>query len=279
MEMRGEAREVSTSCAEYRCGKPYNISQQKDAGTAEHRIAGGTDALPGQWPWVVALYKKARLICAGSLIEDNFVLTAAHCVYSNQNPSIYTVLVGSTHLRNASRVDIVKIYVHPLFNKVMPRAYDVALLKLSENLDMGPNVGLLCLPVAPPTNMEKCTVVGWGYLSEDGIPSDSLQEIQVPVVPNVVCNDIYHYAGMVHRTMLCAGYDEGIKDACQAMHVGMFQGDSGGPLACLYNDTWYSQGVVSWGYGCARPMRLGVYARTLAMKTWIQSTVTNRRRH
>uniref|UniRef100_A0ACB8EV49 Uncharacterized protein n=1 Tax=Sphaerodactylus townsendi TaxID=933632 RepID=A0ACB8EV49_9SAUR len=102
-------------------------------------------------------------------------------------------------------------------------------------------------------------------------PLDSpqtLQEVEVPIVDRDTCNQLFNthaqnigVTSPVKEDMICAGYKEGGKDSCQ--------GDSGGPLVCQCDEAWVLAGVVSWGYGCALPNFLGVYASVPYYADWI----------
>lgn len=93
-----------------------------------------------------------------------------------------------------------------------------------------------------------------------------LQQAQVPLVSRDTCQKGYDDLGYTISTrMRCAGYSAGKIDACQ--------GDSGGPLVCVRNDKWYLMGVISWGQGCARKGRYGVYADMMDLKFWVQQTI------
>ena len=139
---------------------------------------------------------------------------------------------------------------------------DICLLKLETAATMGPHVGTIPLPSAYEEYEEgtMCTVTGWGTTSEGGSLARVLQKVDVPIVSWENCALAY-VGNIIADFMLCAGPDQGGKDACQ--------GDSGGPLMCGNQ----LSGVVSWGYGCAEPGYPGVYTQTSYFVNWINSHV------
>jgi len=93
-----------------------------------------------------------------------------------------------------------------------------------------------------------------------------LHQAKVPLESRTTCQDAYH-GYTISSNMRCAGYAKGGIDACQ--------GDSGGPLVCSKNDKWYLMGAVSWGIGCGRKGKYGVYADMMKLKYWVQETINS----
>jgi trypsin len=108
-------------------------------------------------------------------------------------------------------------------------------------------------------------VTGWGAIKEDGPAAKTLQLAEVPLVDNATCNAKGAYAGRIKASMMCAGLRDGGVDSCQ--------GDSGGPLVLRGLDGPVLVGVVSWGDGCARKLRYGVYTRVDTYSGWIAKTI------
>uniref|UniRef100_A0A7N8Y7F0 Peptidase S1 domain-containing protein n=1 Tax=Mastacembelus armatus TaxID=205130 RepID=A0A7N8Y7F0_9TELE len=101
--------------------------------------------------------------------------------------------------------------------------------------------------------------------AEVSLPSPgTLQEVSIPIVSNTRCNAAY---GSITSNMMCAGLTQGGKDSCQ--------GDSGGPLVSKNNTVWVQAGVVSFGYGCAKPNYPGVYTRVSQYENWINNQITS----
>ena len=115
-----------------------------------------------------------------------------------------------------------------------------------------------------PSAGQSLTVIGYGLTSEGGSPSDKLRDVVIPFVSNADCQSVYG-SSFKSSVMLCAG--EGGKDSCQ--------GDSGGPIVIRNGNDHVLAGVVSFGYGCARPGIPGVYARVSAVTSWISTVVCN----
>jgi hypothetical protein len=229
-------------------------------------IVGGNDADPGDYPWQASIqYPKGFHSCGGSLIDSEWILTAAHCV-TDTDPGSYQVVLGE-HNQNVNEgteqtFTVVSVISHPNYNS-NTSDNDMALLKLGSpaNIISGQVETVALNTEEEIPNGTPSTVTGWGDTSEGGSPASILQEVSVPVVSNQVCNEAY--GGDITLNMLCAGYQEGGKDACQ--------GDSGGPLVSSDGSNgWVQTGVVSWGNGCAQPDFYGVYARVSKYISWVE---------
>uniref|UniRef100_A0A672RUT7 Peptidase S1 domain-containing protein n=1 Tax=Sinocyclocheilus grahami TaxID=75366 RepID=A0A672RUT7_SINGR len=227
------------------------------------KIVGGTDAQAGSWPWQVSLQmERYGHVCGASLVASRWLVSAAHCFQDSDAIKAYMGMRVMNSVSNAAATrQIRRIVLHSQYDQ-FTSDYDIALLELSAPVFFNELVQPICVP-APShafTSGTSCFVTGWGVLSEEGELATLLQEATVSIISHNTCNKMYDDA--VTPRMLCAGNIQGGVDACQ--------GDSGGPLVCLERGRrWFLAGIVSWGEGCARQNRPGVYTRVIKFTDWI----------
>ncbi len=233
-------------------------------------IVGGEETQVGELPFMVSLHDRNGHFCGGSLVAKNWVLTAAHCVRGTSPNGIEAVYVGLHDQKSTQGVEAfkaVEIIINPNYNYYLD--FDFALIRLEGESKSEPaelNEYKFAVPADPDTIY--VTTAGWGVTREGGwSAADILRKVTVPLVTQETC--LKSYPGRLTDRMICAGLPEGGKDACQM--------DSGGPLFTKKADGRFTLiGVVSWGEGCARPERFGVYSRVSSVLDWLKATIRSR---
>jgi secreted trypsin-like serine protease len=252
-----------------------SVSVSSYAAEIVPRIIGGTDAQNGAWPYMVSIHfpdTTGGHGCGGTLVAPNWVLTAAHCVDDEQVNGIF-VYTGiyrqsETYLSTPAPTPIpIKQFIqHPQYDR-QTFVNDIALLELSRNAPQDTAV-LNAGGTLPGSSF----ALGWGLTSVDGMNSDALQYLQMPLTSNSSCSAVYEGMGLgaILSSQICAGYFEGGKDTCQ--------NDSGGPL--FVNTAYGVQqvGIVSYGaspegVSCAGANSYGVYTRVSSFLDFIRTYV------
>ncbi|CAH3030869.1 unnamed protein product, partial [Porites evermanni] len=247
------------------------------------RIVGGRVTSIIKWPWQVGLLQSRDIFCGGSLLNQEWVLTAAHCVSdfagrgsSCVKPKAWRLMVvlGESDLkkdegreihRAISEVCMHPEYDHSIYNN------DIALLRFDSPLP-GYNETMLpvCLP-SPGKNFPtgtNCSVTGWGKTSQHGWVSRKLRVAHVPIMDHAECkkNYLQRTGDIVTDRMICAGFQAGKIDSCK--------GDSGGPFVCKDRGRYVLVGATSWGVGCAQADQPGVYTDIKDFRTWIDGVIS-----
>jgi secreted trypsin-like serine protease len=271
---------LSSAFGQSDCGQtPIAPNLSTGKGSPSDFIVGGTEAVANSWPWQVVWCRKSgttcSLSCGGSVVGNNWVITAGHCVYGNTNsPGNFAIKAGvhdqtCNNANCATQVNVANIYLHPQYNQ-NTLVYDVALIRLATPLTYGTTIQPVCLPNADASVIIEPNyswTTGWGTtrVGGGGAVATRLNQVRVPFVNHTRCNANYNNQ-VTQSVMVCAGAS-GI-DACQ--------GDSGGPLVVqTTNNNWYMYGITSWGQGCANVNYPGVYSRTTAFCSWIAATTGN----
>lgn len=250
----------------------FSCSEPKSK-TVQSRIIGGKPSKVSEWPFIVALFgADSDPFCGGSLVNDQWVLTAAHCV----DPVIKAGKAGTLNIRRAAadgaasgnRVAVSRAFVFPDYSTPSGGS-DVALLKLAQKVSLPTSE----LPIMASQNTEAAfafpkacaSTAGWGATQSSGGMSKILRNVDVPVLSDDDCKQM-RGAIADPRTHVCAGYAQGSKDSCQ--------GDSGGPLMVRAGPTNFLLiGVVSFGAGCAEPNAPGYYSRVSTYREWVIKTI------
>ncbi|XP_033627170.1 serine protease hepsin-like [Asterias rubens] len=247
---------------------------------ANSRIVGGEDAVRGAWPWQAQLFFSGYFTCGGTLVDNKYVVSAAHCFEGEYaDASRWKVQLGKLSAANSIDASygeyessVTQIHVHGDYNS-QTSDNDIAILVLSDPVpdSTGDFVNIACLDTHSRkvfNETSNCFITGFGATQWQGNVASILQEANVPLIGRDTCNALNSYSGQVTNNMMCAGYLQGGVDSCQ--------GDSGGPLVCAAKDghrdeeRWYLVGVTSWGYGCASPDYPGVYTDVSKYVTWLQ---------
>lgn len=227
---------------------------------ADQQIVGGNRASIADHSYAVYLTTTDGFqFCGGTLVDDNKVVTAAHCTAGKQ-PADIIVVAGREDKESGAGVatPVREIWVHPDFTDVRSGS-DVSVLTLVQRL---PYV-TLDLPSKAEADLytagQPGLILGWGRTAADGQPSRYLLKASVPLMADPECTK--SYPAYKPEAMVCAGVPQGGVDSCQ--------GDSGGPLVV----DGKLVGVTSWGEGCAAPGKPGVYTRVMSYLDQLEEQV------
>ncbi|XP_074055688.1 coagulation factor IX [Macrotis lagotis] len=230
------------------------------------RIVGGESAWKGQIPWQVILNGKIKGFCGGSIINEKWIVTAAHCL---ESAGEITIVAGEHDTETSEGTEqtrhVIRAIPYPAYNASKNKyGDDIALLELEEPLTLNQYVIPICIADKKYTNtflgFGTGTVSGWGKIFHRGRSATILQVLNVPFVDRATCLRTTKFT--ISNSMFCAGFHQGGKDSCQ--------GDSGGPHTTEVEGTSFLTGIISWGEKCAVEGKYGIYTKVSNYVKWIK---------
>uniref|UniRef100_A0A2K6FY03 Coagulation factor IX n=1 Tax=Propithecus coquereli TaxID=379532 RepID=A0A2K6FY03_PROCO len=243
-----------------------NVTESTHSPQDFTRVVGGENAKPGQFPWQVILNGKIDAFCGGSIVNEKWVVTAAHCIVPPVN---ITVVAGEHDIEKTEPTEqkrnVIRVILHHSYNATVNKySHDIALLELDKPLTLNSYVTPICIADREYTNIflkfGSGYVSGWGRVFHRGRSASILQYLRVPFVDRATCLRSTKFT--IHNNMFCAGYHEGGKDSCQ--------GDSGGPHVTEVEGTNFLTGIISWGEECAMKGKYGIYTKVSRYTNWIK---------
>ncbi|XP_074060579.1 complement factor D [Macrotis lagotis] len=229
------------------------------------RILGGRETIPHLRPYMASIQVHGEHQCGGFLLNEWWVLSAAHCV-EEISPESVRVLLGAHSLTQPEPskhlYEVRNLFPHP--ESSSDNIYhDILLIQLSEKATLGPAVQPL------PYQRDArdipggtfCSVAGWGIISHTGRKPDKLQQVDLPIMDRAVCNQRIYYDNEITDKMICA--ESRRKDACK--------GDSGGPIVC----NGVAEGIVTSSRSrvCGNWKKPGIYTKIASYVDWIDSVL------
>ncbi|XP_036281106.2 serine protease 55 [Pipistrellus kuhlii] len=244
------------------CGKRPTYEEEFQ----HSRIIGGMEAEEGEFPWMVSIQAGNQHFCGGTIINNWWIVTAAHCLSNDElNPMDLSIVLGTNDLQSPflEVKGVTSIVIHKNFER-STMDNDIALLLLNTEIKFSGLKEPICMPRQPgPTKWNKCWVAGWGQTKPDDKNSESsdLKKVPIVIMDWRECTKVFP---KLTKNMLCAGYANKSYDSCQ--------GDSGGPLVCTTESDrkWYQVGIISWGRSCGQKNIPGIYTLLYNYGPWIK---------
>ncbi|XP_063871145.1 brachyurin-like [Scylla paramamosain] len=203
------------------------------------RIVGGVEAVPHSWPHQVGLFIDDLFFCGGSLISNEWVLTAAHCM---DGADFVEVVMGAHNIKRNEpwqlTANSTDFFTHEDWNATM-LTNDIALIRLPFFVTFNSYINSIRLPSSAIGTGQVVVATGWGiYSNDESAISPVLREVQLTIISNAACREAYHY--YIHPYVVCSDGSPG-KGTCN--------GDSGSPI----NKDGEIHGITSFGaaVGCA----------------------------
>ncbi|CBY11089.1 unnamed protein product [Oikopleura dioica] len=244
------------------------------------KIVNGIDATQTHWPWIARLFLKVNVgdnsgfSCGGSIINDNWVITAAHCCEGMAEvDATFNDADKQSFETGEFTSTSTQLFNHPMYGDSSDGSgsnMDICLIKFSDSL-IQTGTAPVCLSTSYPEHGKACWVAGWGTLSSGGNSPDLLQSVGVNILGQDYCQAKSNNGALLPDD-ICAGSPDVDGNGLTDAGIDSCQGDSGGPLVCDVNGAATLVGVVSRGTGCGDEGFPGLYT-AIHTDSWIETTI------
>ncbi|XP_023302438.2 trypsin-1-like [Lucilia cuprina] len=238
--------------------------------TKELRVVGGTNAAVNSAPFIVSFQQDGVHYCAGSILNANWIVTAAHCLSSKALVLSTTLVAGSVNVAGTAATTQTRSIDSYVVNDLYlggTSPYDIGLVYTSNAFSWSNAVAPISLPASGSTPTGDALLYGWGSISTTNTADypTTLQVATVPIISQSSCESALGSQGSnVHDTNLCTGPLTG--------GVGICTSDSGGPLVQSVNGENLLIGIVSWGkLPCGQANSPSVYVKVSSFISWISA--------
>ncbi|XP_037809929.1 trypsin-like [Lucilia sericata] len=232
------------------------------------RVVGGTSAAVNSAPFIVSFQQSGIHYCAGSILNNNWVLTAAHCLGSKTQVKSTTMVAGSIYVAGTAATTQKRSIDHYVVNDLYlggTSPYDIGLVYTKTPFTWSNAVSAVTLPVSGSAPSGNAVLYGWGSTSKNNnaVYPNTLQVATVPIIPLNTCESALGPKGNdVHNTNVCTGPLTG--------GVGICTSDSGGPLVQNNKGKHVLVGIVSWGkLPCGQANSPSVFVKVSSFISWI----------
>ncbi|XP_072310072.1 chymotrypsinogen A-like [Eucyclogobius newberryi] len=221
-----------------------------------------SECCPFYWPWHVSIQQNGHHYCSGTLIHNQFVITAQHCHVWLED----TVGLGIHDLRYSSsqRIPVEKV-INLRQDGSFPPGFDLSLIRLRRPARLGRYVAPICVPDQDEDgdldSSWSCAVTGWGG-TMGGVNPNRLHHALVTLLNQTACKDKWG-KDMIKDTHICT--DPAASTSCL--------GDSGAPLVCRKSGAYFLFGVVSWGSSQCHMDFPAVFTRVPRFYSWISEKI------